>query len=121
MSFWRKSVIQPALDSSESAAMREQQELSRKDPLNPKPRFALGVMAHLQGRTDEAIQYFLKAIELDPTYAAPHVSLGRMYAVQGQTELAWQHALAAEQLGDRELVEQLERYPAATKRSDRIG
>lgn len=115
MPFWRKSVIQPALDSAESAAVREQQELLRKDPLDPKPHFALGVLAHLQGRTDEAVQYLLKAIELDPSSADPHVSLGRIFAVQGETELAWQHARAAERLGDRALVEQLERYPIAAR------
>src|SRR5579859_2072977 len=83
MSFWRKRVIQPALDHEEEAAIREQQELFEKDPSNPKPCFALGTLAHFRGRADEAIQYFLKAIELDPTYSAPHVSLGRIFAVQG--------------------------------------
>lgn len=117
MPFWRKSVIQPALDSAESAAIREQQELSQKYPSDPKPRFALGVLAHLQGRTDEAIQYFLSAIELDPSYSAPHVSLGRIYAVQGQSELASHHARAAELLGDRALVEQLERYATTVRPS----
>lgn len=115
MSFWRKKVIQPALDFEEEAAIREQQDLLQKDPSNPRPYFALGTMAHFRGRTDEAIQYFLKAIELDPAYAAPHASVGRIFAVRGQLDLAWKHAREAERLEDRSLVEQLERYPAAAK------
>ncbi|MGH9450280.1 MAG: tetratricopeptide repeat protein [Terriglobia bacterium] len=121
MSFWRKTVIQPALDSEEEAAIREQQRLLELDSLNPKPHFALGTMAHFRGRTDEAIQYFLKAIDLDPSYAAPHASLGRIFAVQGELTLAWKHAREAERLGDKSLVEQLERYPAATKPLDQKG
>ena len=115
MSFWRKKVIQAALDSEEEATIREQHALLQHNPSNPKPHFALGTVAHLRGRTDEAIQCFLKAIELDPTYAAPHVSLGRLYAIQGKNHLAWEHAREAERLGDRSLVEQLERYPLAAR------
>ncbi|MDE3180220.1 MAG: hypothetical protein KGM47_11260 [Acidobacteriota bacterium] len=114
MSFWRKSVIQPALESEEEAAIREQRDLLRQDPTNPKQYFALGTLAHLRGRTGEAIQCFLKSIELDLHYAAPHVALGRIFAVQGDAELAWKHAREAERLGDHSLTEQLERYPAAT-------
>lgn len=118
MPFWRKKVIQPALASEEEATIREQEELLQKDPSNPKPYFALGTMAHFRGGTDEAIQYLLKAIELDPNYAAPYVSLGRIYAIQGQNEPAWNYAKEAARLGDRSLIEQLERYPAATKPPD---
>lgn len=115
MSFWRKHVIDPALGSEEQAAIREQQELLEKDPANPKPYFALGTMAHLRGQVDDAIRYFLTAIELDPTYAAPCVSLGRIYAIRGESGLAWKYARDAERLGDSSLVEQLERYPNATR------
>ncbi len=115
MSFWRKKVIEPALHSEEEAAIREQQKLLESDPANPKACFALGTMAHLRGQVNEAERYYLTAIELDPTYAAPHVSLGRIFAVQGKNDLAWKQAREAERLGDRSLVEQLERYPDATK------
>ena len=115
MSFWRKKVIEPALHSEEEAAIREQQKLLERDPANPKACYALGAMAHLRGQVNEAERYFLNAIEADPSYAAPHVSLGRIFAVQGKNDLAWKHAREAERLGDRSLVEQLERYPDATK------
>lgn len=113
MSFWRKQVIDPALGSEEQATIREQQELLEKDPANPKPYYALGTLAHLRGQVDDAIRYFLTAIELDPACAAACVSLGRIYAVQGENSLAWKYARDAERLGDRSLVEQLERYPNA--------
>ncbi|MGH9405673.1 MAG: hypothetical protein ACRD3D_07560 [Terriglobia bacterium] len=115
MFFWRKDVIQPALESAELDSCREQAALCEKNPSDPKPHFALGSMAHLAGRTDDAILHFMKAIALDPEYAAPHVSLGRIFAVRGDSRRAWEHALAAERLGDRSLVEQLERYPCAAE------
>ena len=115
MSFWRKKVIEPALEAEEQAVIHEQQNLLEKHPTDPKTCYALGTMAHLRGQVDAAIRYFLTASELDPSYAAPCVSLGRIYAVQGRNDLAWKHARDAERLGDRSLLEQLERYPAATK------
>lgn len=113
MPFWRKTVIQPALEAAENAASTEQQELLKQDPSNPKAHFALGSLAQLRGRPEEAIEHFSRAIEADPSYAAPHVSVGRIFAIQGNMSLAWKHAREAERLGDRSLVEQLERYPAA--------
>ncbi|HTV56625.1 MAG TPA: tetratricopeptide repeat protein [Terriglobia bacterium] len=115
MSFWRNTVIQPALNSALDAAVNEQQELLRRDPSNPYAYFALGTLAHLHGNTDAAIPFFLKAIELNPTYAAPRVSLGRIYAVKASYELAWQHAREAERLGDPSLVQQLQRYPGLSR------
>jgi tetratricopeptide (TPR) repeat protein len=117
MGFWRKQVIQPALDSDIDSAIREQMALLEQDPFNARAYFALGTLAHFQRRTEAAIGCFLKAIELDPNDPAPHVSLGRIYAIEGHDDLAWKHAREAERLGDRSLLEQLERYPNATAES----
>jgi protein O-GlcNAc transferase len=113
MPFWRREVIQPALDTDVDTACKEQEAILAEDPNNAKAHFALGTLSHLQGRTDAAIQYFLRAIELDPAYAVPHISLGRIAIVRGSYAEAWKHAHEAERLGDRSLVEQLERYPQA--------
>jgi tetratricopeptide (TPR) repeat protein len=109
--FWRKEVIQPALNRDVEAAVAEQQSILATDPNNAKAYFALGTLCHFKGETERAIQYFAKAVEVDPSDAAPHRSLGRIYAVRGEYEQAWKHARAAEALGARDLVEMLERYP----------
>ncbi len=113
MGFLREKVIQPHLDYDVQAAVAEQRSILERDPKSPQAHFALGTLSHLQGQTDTAIEFLLKATELDPTYAAPHVSLGRIFAVRGLYDLAWKYAREAEHLGDRSLVEQLERYPNA--------
>ena len=109
--FWRKEVIQPALNSDVEEAVAEQQSILAKDPKNAKAYFALGTLSHFQGEIEQAMQYFQKSIELDPADAAPHLSLGRLYAVRREYKLAWKHARAAEALGANDLVEMLERYP----------
>ncbi|HKS94815.1 MAG TPA: hypothetical protein VJV74_01650 [Terriglobia bacterium] len=114
MAFWRDQVIQPALDSDVEAAVREQQAILERDPQNAPAHFALGTLAYFRGHMDAAVTYFLRAIELDAAYAAPHVSLGRIEIARGRYDDAWKHAREAERLGDRSLVEQLERYPRAT-------
>jgi len=114
VSFWRKQVVQPALDGDLRAALAEQYEILQHDPGNPQAHFALGTLHHLQGQTEAAIESFLQAIELDPAYAAPHVGLGRLCAVQGRYDEAWRHAEEAARLGDRSLIEQLQRYPNVT-------
>jgi Flp pilus assembly protein TadD len=111
MSFWRDNVIQPALNHDVELAVAEQQPILERDPTNSAAHFALGTIRHFQGQTELAIQHFQSAIEHAPDNAAAHLSLGRIYAVAGQYDLAWKHAHAAEALGNRELVEMLERYP----------
>ncbi len=110
-SFWRKEVIQPALNRDVDAAVAEQQAILANDPNNANAYFALGTLLHFQGVTQQAIQHFQKSIQLNAGNAAPHLSLGRIYALRGEYELAWKHAHAAETLGARDLVEMLERYP----------
>jgi len=109
--FWRKEVIQPALNSDVEDAVAEQQAILATDPNNAKAYFALGTLLHFQGATEQAIQYFQRSIELDSGNAAPHLSLGRLYAVRGEYQLAWKHARTAEALGSPDLVQMLERYP----------
>ena len=110
-SFWRKEVIQPALNRDVEAAVAEQQAILAADPDNANAYFALGTLSHFQGEIDQAMQYFQKSIELNPTNAAPHLSLGRLYAMRGDYAAAWKHARAAEALGAFDLVQMLERYP----------
>ncbi len=109
--FWRKQVIQPALNTEVDEAFAEQYAILKKDPLNAQAWFALGTLCHFRGEIDQAMQYFQKSIEIDPASAAPHLSLGRLYAVRGEYKLAWKHARAAEALGASDLVQMLERYP----------
>ena len=111
MSFWRKQIIQPALNRDVEEAIAEQEAILARDPNNAKAHFALGTLSHFAGQTSQAIRYFEKAIALDPHYPAPHLNLGQIFAVQGNYQRAWQHARAAEALGSRDLVEMLERYP----------
>jgi tetratricopeptide (TPR) repeat protein len=110
-SFWRKEVIQPALNRDVEAAVAEQQAILANDPNNAHAYFSLGTLRHFQGATEQAIQYFQKSLELNSGIAAPHLSLGRIYALRGEYEQARRHARAAEALGARDLVEMLERYP----------
>lgn len=103
------------LDREVEASIAEQLAILERDPRNARAYFALGTLAHFRSDSASAITYFRKAIALDPTDATPHVSLGRIHALAGDYHSAWWHAREAERLGDRSLVEQLERYPNALR------
>jgi tetratricopeptide (TPR) repeat protein len=118
MDFWRNEVIQSGLDRDVEAAISEQKAILEREPANSRAHFALGTLYHFHGQVDMAIALFQRAVEFDPSFAAPHVSLGRVYAVKGLSDLAWKHAREADRLGDRSLVEQLERYPHADANPD---
>ena len=110
MSFWRREVVQPILDREIESSISEQLAIIEQDPRNARAHFALGTLYHFSGKRRAALSHFEQAIKLDPAYAAPHVSLGRILAVEGHDQEAWKHAREAERLGDRSLLEQLERY-----------
>jgi tetratricopeptide (TPR) repeat protein len=76
-SFWRKEVIQPALNRDVDAAIAEQQSILANDPNNAHAYFALGTLHHFQGSTEQALQYFQKSIEFDSSNPAPHLSRKR--------------------------------------------
>jgi tetratricopeptide (TPR) repeat protein len=68
----------------------------------------------MQGRHEDAVLMFQRAIEFDPDYAVPHRELGQIHALREQYDHAWRHAREAARLGDRSLLQQLERYRKVT-------
>lgn len=117
MSFWRREVVQPILDRDVEREIAEQRAILGRDPRNAPAHFALGTLHHFCGDRQAAVSHFEQAIDLDATYAAPHVSLGRILAVEGHDQEAWEHGRTAERLGDRSLIEQLERYAVPQRSS----
>ncbi|HUA60011.1 MAG TPA: tetratricopeptide repeat protein [Verrucomicrobiae bacterium] len=110
MSFWRKEVIDFALDHDTRRQMEEQIDWIGREPANPKPYYHLAQFYRMNGRADEARGLLLEAVRLDAAFAEAHVSLAEMYAVAGEYKSAWHHAREAEKQGVVSAVELLNRY-----------
>ena len=113
MSFWRKEIIDFALDHETQRHIDEQRAWIAREPHNPLPYHNLAQLYRTQGKQDEALGLLLEAVRLDNQSAEAHLALAEMYAVRDDMRAAWQHARAAEQSGDRRAVELLERYGVA--------
>ena len=113
MSFWRKEVIQPALDHETQKQIREQREWIEREPANPRPYYHLAQLYRLDRRSEEALGLLLEAVRLDDTFADAHAALAEMYAVGGDDRAAWHHARAAERHGNGRAVELLQRHKLA--------
>lgn len=109
-SFWRKDVIEFALDQETERLIAEQQAAIAADPGFARGYLNLGLLYQMQYKQDLAVEHFLKALSLDPSLADAHVSLGRVYAVRGEMDKAWEHAQVAATLGNQKLLEQLQRH-----------
>lgn len=107
--FWRKQVIDFALDHDTERHIAEQQAAVAADPSFARGYLNLGLLYQVQYKQDLAVEYFLKALTIDPRLADAHVSVGRVYAVRGEMQKAWEHARIASALGNTSLQEQLER------------
>ena len=110
MSFWRKEVIQPALDSETRLHMEEQLAWIAREPANGVPYCNLAQLYRMEGRQEEALGLLLEAVRLADGLAEAHASLAEIYAVREDYPAAWRHARAAERAGLSRAVELLERY-----------
>jgi Flp pilus assembly protein TadD len=110
VSFWRKEVIQHALDAETNLHVNEQREWIAREPANPHPYLNLAQLYRMESRGDEALALMLHAVKLDPDFAAAHVALAESYVTRGDYPAAWRHARRAQQAGDSHAVEFLTRH-----------
>ena len=110
MSFWRKEVIDFALDQETLHHIEEQRALITADPASPRPYYNLALLYRMQGHADDALGLLLEAVRLDPAFADAHVALAEIYAVRNDAPAAWKHARAAESSGNSNAVELLTRH-----------
>ena len=113
MSFWRKDVIDFALDHETRRHIEEQRAWIAREPQNAVPYRNLAQLYRIQGRQDESLGLLLEAVRLAPEFADAHVALAETYAVRGDMPAAWCHARVAEQNGESRAVEMLKRYGMA--------
>ena len=113
MSFWRKEIIDAALDHETLRHVKEQRAWIAREPHNAAPYHNLAQLYRTQGRQEEALGLLLEAVRLDSESASAHRALAEIYAVRGDMRAAWNHARAAERSGDRRAMDLLERYGVA--------
>jgi tetratricopeptide (TPR) repeat protein len=113
MSFWRKQVIQPALDDETRKHMEDQLAWIAREPANACPYLHLAEFYRMEGRHEEALGLMLHAVQLDPGFTAAHAALSELYAVLADYPAAWRHARLAEQGGESRAVELLQRHSVA--------
>ena len=113
MSFWRKEVIDFALDQETAAHIREQSAWIAREPANPQPWYNLAQLYRMQSKQEEALGLLLEAVRLDEAFADAHVALAEIYAVREDYDAARRHAIQAEKCGNPRAMELLKRYGAA--------
>ena len=110
MSFWRKEVIDFALDDETRRHMQEQLDWIEREPANAKPYYHLAQLYRMQWKQEQGLALLLEAVRLDEAFAEAHAALAEVYIVRQDYAAAWRHARAAEANGNRRAVELLERY-----------
>ena len=110
MSFWRKEVIDFALDRETLAHIDEQRAWIQREPANPKPYYHLAQLYRVACKPEEALGLLLEAVRLDANFAEAHASLAEMYILRDDYPSAWRHARLAEANGISRVVEMLARH-----------
>jgi thioredoxin-like negative regulator of GroEL len=108
--FWRKELIDFALDHETLHHVREQRAWIAREPANPVPCKNLAQLYRIQGRPEEALGLLLEAVRLNGGFAAAHVELSQIYTVLGDFRAAWRYARLASSNGNQSAVELLERH-----------
>ena len=112
MSFFRKDLIDFALDHQTRQAMEEQMALLAAEPSNPRPYYQLALLCRMQWKQDEALALLLEAVRLDPAFALAHVTLAEIYIVRSDMESARRHAELAAAHGNTQARDMLQRHGA---------
>ena len=110
MGFWKKEVIDFALDRETRTHIDEQRAWIAREPTNPNPYINLAQLYRMENRQDEALGLLLEAVRLDADFGPAHAALAEIYAVREDYPAAWRHARCAEQAGNAHPVELLQRY-----------
>lgn len=113
MSFWRKEVVEFALDRETQAQIEEQRAWIAREPANAKPYYHLAQLYRVAFKRDEALGLLLEAVRLDGQFAAAHASLAEIYILRDDLAAAWRHARLAEANGEPRVVEMLTRHGMA--------
>jgi len=111
--FWRREVIDVALDHETRAHIAEQRAWIEREPSNPHPYCNLARLYRMSGRQDEALGLLLEAVRLRADLAEAHAELAEIYAVKEDYQAAWRHARLAEQHGEPRAAQLLTRYGVA--------
>ena len=83
MSFWRKEVLEFALDRETRAHVEEQRAWIAREPANPQPYCNLSQLYRMEGKQEEALGLLLEAVRLDAGHGGAHLALAEIYAVRG--------------------------------------
>ena len=110
MSFWRREVIDHAMDQETRTQMQEQLAWIEREPANPHPYYHLAQLHRIAYRQEEALGLLLEAVRLDATFADAHAALAEIYIVRNDYPAAWRHASIAEVNGNSSAADLLRRY-----------
>jgi hypothetical protein len=110
VSFWRKEMIDFALDRETQTAIDEQRAWILREPANARPYYHLAQLYRVAFKQEEALGLLLEAVRLDANFADAHASLAELYAIREDYRAAWRHARAAERNGLSRAVEMLARH-----------
>ena len=120
MSFWRKEVIDFALDHETRRHMDEQLDWIAREPTNPQPYYHLAQFYRMNGRPDGALGLLLESVRLDPAHADAHASLAELYAIAGDYDAAKRHADLAARHGNARALELIARYANPASRTPNV-
>ncbi len=91
-------------------ARKDYEQATELNPVDYQSLDGLGYLALKEGRTEEAIRYFLRASVLEPRFAEPHVFLAIAYYQREEFDRALEELTLARQLDPRDPVPHIIAY-----------
>ena len=110
MSFWRKEVIDFALDHETVKQIQEQREWIVRDPSDARPYYHLAQLYRVANRQEEALGLLLEAVRLAPSFGDAHNALAEIYLTRADDAAAERHARIAAENGNRAALDLIVKY-----------